>query len=114
MAFKEGESGNPGGRPKLPDDIKEARQMSLEEFLRYIISVMKLTPSEVKEINMDDMPLGKRAILNAFAKNDYKAMKDFQDRLWGKAKESIDLTHSGELNPVNITVKGVATIDNDN
>ncbi len=103
MAFKEGESGNPGGRPKLPDDIKEARQMSLEEFLRYVISVMKLTPSEVKEINMDDMPLGKRAILNAFAKNDYKAMKDFQDRLWGKAKESIDLSHTMET-PVKINI----------
>lgn len=38
------------------------------------------------------MPLGKRAIINAYATLDYKAIKDFEDRLWGKAKETVDFS----------------------
>lgn len=90
--FKPGE----GGRPRLPEDIKKARQMSLENFLRCVCEVELMTPNEVKGINLDELPLGKRAIINAYAKLDYRAIKDFQDRLWGKAKESIDVTTNDE------------------
>ena len=39
----------------------------------------------------DKETLGKRAIMNAFIKLDYRGIKEYEDRLWGKAKETIDL-----------------------
>ena len=33
MPFKKGQSGNPGGRPKMPDDLKKAMQGMAAEAL---------------------------------------------------------------------------------
>jgi len=101
--FKKGE----GGRKPLPEDIKMARNLSYEEMCKTVIEVRKLTPEKVKDENMDKMPLGKRAILNAYAKLDYKGIKEYEDRLWGKAKESydIELPEGIEIEFVNKTQK---------
>ena len=85
--FKKGE----GGRKPLPADIKAARNLSYEEMCRSVIEVRNLTPEQVKKIDLDKETLGKRAILNAFVKLDYKGIKEYEDRLWGKAKETVDL-----------------------
>ena len=79
-----------GGRKPLPEDIKIARNMSYEEMCRTVIQVRQIVLSGNK-IKIDDMPLGKRAIFNAYQKLDYRGIKDYEDRLWGKAKENIDL-----------------------
>ena len=85
--FKKGE----GGRKPLPEDIKAARNMSYEDMCRTVIEVRNLTTEKLKEEEIDKIPLGKRAIINAYAKLEYKGIKDYEDRLWGKAKETIDL-----------------------
>ena len=80
-----------GGRKPLPDDIKEARTLSYNEMCRTVIEVRGLTPEKVKKLDIEKETLGKRAIMNAFVKLDYRGIKDYEDRLWGKAKENIDL-----------------------
>lgn len=89
--FKPGQSGNPSGRKPLPDDIKAARNLSYEEMCRTVIMVRDMTLAEIRQLNKQDLPLGKRAIINAYQKFNYKGIKEYEDRLWGKARETIDL-----------------------
>jgi len=91
--FKKGE----GGRKPLPEDIKMARNLSYEEMCKTVIEVRNLSPEEVREENMDKMPLGKRAILNAYVKLDYMGIKVYEDRLWGKPKESVEIEIEDDL-----------------
>ncbi len=97
-SFKKGHKAVSPGRPQLPDDIKEARNMSFNDMCRTVIEVRNLTPSEIKNENMETISLGRRAIMNAYAKNDYRGIKDYEDRLWGKAKETIDATINSSEN----------------
>ena len=90
--FQKGETGNPKGRKPLPKDIRAARSMATEEMLRAVIEVRRMTVSEVKTIDLETLPLGKRAIISAYTKNDYKGIKDYEDRLFGKAHETVALT----------------------
>ena len=89
--FKPGQSGNPGGRKKIPADIRAARELALEEALRTIIATREMTVKEASKMNMETLPLGKRAILVAYMKLDFKTIKDLEDRLWGKATETVQL-----------------------
>lgn len=91
-AFKKGKSGNPSGRKPLPEDIRAARSMATEEMLRTVIEVRSMTVSEVKKLDLEALPLGKRAIISAYTKNDYKGIRDYEDRLFGKAHETVALT----------------------
>ena len=89
--FKKGQSGNPNGRKPLSPDIRAARNLSYEEMCRTVIQVRSMTQSEAKKLDIEKEPLGKRAILNAYLKLDYRGIKDYEDRLWGKAQEAIKL-----------------------
>lgn len=80
-----------GGRKALPDDIKAARNLSYEEMCRTVIDVRNLTPAQVRSMNLEEEPLGKRAIINAYVKMDYRGIVEYENRLWGKAREHIDL-----------------------
>ena len=89
--FKKGE----GGRKPLPDDIKAARNLSYEDMCRTVIDVRNMTPTEVEKKDLDKIPLGERAIISAYLAVDYRGIKDYEDRLWGKAKDSIDIETTG-------------------
>ena len=89
--FAKGNKYGKGCRPQMPADIRAARNMSYEDMCKTVIEVRKLTSKGVKELDMENTPLGMRAIINAYAKLDYQGIKIYEDRLWGKAQESIDL-----------------------
>ena len=91
-----------GGRPQLSEDIKASKKMSFEDMCRTVIEVRAMTAEDIEQMDVRKIPLGKRAIMNAFAKLDYRGIKDYEDRLWGKAKENIDLNPEG--NGLKITV----------
>ena len=90
--FKKGESGNPSGRKKMPDDIKAARHMAYEDMLRTVIDVRLMTVKDAKKINPESLPLGKRAILSAYIKVNHKAITEYENRLFGRAPETIQIT----------------------
>lgn len=96
-SFKKGHKGVSPGRPKLPEDIKAARKMSYEEMCMTVISVRLSTPEELRKEDLEKMPLGRRAIVNAYIKMDYRGIRDYEDRIWGKAKESMDVDIQGAI-----------------
>ena len=91
--FEKGKSGNPKGRKPLPKDVKAARSMAYVDLIRTAAEVRLMSFDDAKrEAKSKTTPLGRRAIINAYLKNDYRGIKDFEDRLFGKAQESIQLT----------------------
>jgi len=91
-SFKKGHKPVSPGRPPLPADIRAARNLSYEEMCRTVIQVREMTTAELKQIDLEQVPLGKRMIINAYAKMDFRGVQIYEDRLWGKAKERVELT----------------------
>lgn len=61
--FKAGESGNPGGRPALPEDVKRARNMNAIEFTRIINDFMRMSLDDVEKITKDNKETMLRKLL---------------------------------------------------
>ena len=81
-----------GGRKPLPADVKAARHMAYEDMLRTVIDVRLMTVKDAKKINPESLPLGKRAILSAYIKVNHKAITEYENRLFGRAPETIQIT----------------------
>lgn len=81
-----------GGRAPVKKDIREAINLSREEFYLTVIEVRNTKFEDLKKESMEKMTLGKRQIVSAYAKLDHQAVKILEDRLWGKAKESTEIT----------------------
>ena len=79
-----------GGRPKLPDDIRAARNLSYEDMCRMVIEVRGMSPKDAEK-KLKQCELGMRAIITAYLNLDYRAIKEYEDRLFGKAKDIIDI-----------------------
>lgn len=102
-SFKKGQIANPKGRKPLPADVRASRNMSHEELCRTVIEVRNMTYREALTIDKDLISLAKRAILNAYVKLDYRGIKEYEDRLWGKAQEKMMIGMNSEA-PVDIEV----------
>ena len=75
--FKPGQSGNPGGRPKISDDVREMLKAATPKAVRLLVSVMD-----------DD---GQKTALRM------DAAKTIIERVYGKPLQPIDSTISGGL-----------------
>lgn len=84
--FKKGQSGNPKGRPKLPD-LKEALQNILGE-----------TKDGKTALDAIFMALRAKA-----AKGDVRAAELLMDRAYGKSKQTIDMNASVEVKDISDT-----------
>jgi hypothetical protein len=80
--FQKGQSGNPNGRPKLPD-LKEA--------------IAKILAEEKDGKTALDAILA--ALRMKAAKGDVRAAQELLDRGFGKAKQHIDNTHEFKNRP---------------
>ena len=70
-AFKPGRSGNPGGRPKLPEDVKNVRELARQytsQAVAALVEVMQESKSDAARV----------AAVNALL-----------DRGWGKAAQPV-------------------------
>lgn len=95
--FKPGESGNPDGRPKLPEDIKEARKLNKIELERILNEYMHMPLKDIQaRANLPDTPafevLLAKIIAEGIKKGDEKRLGFLLDRVVGpvKAKLSLD------------------------
>lgn len=69
-SFPKGKSGNPGGRPKLPEDVKHVRELARQYTASAVAALVEVLES--------DSAAGKVAAANALL-----------DRGWGKPEQSI-------------------------
>ena len=52
--FKPGQSGNPGGRPKIPEDVKMAFRAACPEAVEILIGIMR-NPKEKTPYRLDEI-----------------------------------------------------------
>lgn len=89
--FEKGKSGNPSGRPKLPDHIKKFKNMSYADFLNKLREFSALTREQMKtmiqdpSITMFDLMFAN--IVASAAKGDRDSRNIIIDRMWGKVPE---------------------------
>lgn len=48
--WQPGQSGNPGGKPKLPDELRAIRCLSQDEMARYVAKYARMAPHELDEL----------------------------------------------------------------
>jgi hypothetical protein len=80
-AFPKGKSGNPGGRPKLPEDVKHVRELARQYTESAIAALVEVLDS--------DSAAGKVAAANALL-----------DRGWGRAEQPITGADGGPVQTV--------------
>ena len=68
--FKKGQSGNPNGRPRIPEDVKEAAKAYTVEAINTLVDVMTTGKNDASRVN------AAVAILN---------------RGWGQPKQNLDI-----------------------
>jgi len=94
--FKPGVSGNSGGRPKLPEDIKEARKISQFEFERIVNRYLFMTDAEFTEdLARPEATKFERLvggiIDKAIKKKDEKKAEWILSRTLGKMRERLEI-----------------------
>ena len=111
--FKKGQSGNPSGRPKgsfsaINEELrnKGVQPLRKKELIEAYTLIFNSDEDELKRIAKDKhTPYGLKLIILELnnAKTRSKALSDYRDYMFGKAKESIDHTTKGEsINIVNL------------
>ena len=88
--FAPGQSGNPGGRPRLPDDVKALARGYTREALETLAGVMR----------NDEAPAAARVI----------AASHILDRVWGKPAQHLTVDPVGDLTDAELRAELLATI----
>lgn len=100
--FKKGQSGNPDGRPKLPEHIREARLMNAIECQEIMNDLIQLPREEIEEIAENPKTSVFRAMLarimvEAIKCGDQTRLNFILDRLIGKVADSTVIRAQIEL-----------------
>lgn len=94
--FQPGQSGNPGGRPAIPADIKEARKLTQIEFEKLVNKYIWLTQAgfgeaaEDQSISMFERMIGS-IVQKACNEGDHQRLNFLLDRLIGKVTEKMEI-----------------------
>lgn len=99
MAFKKGQSGNPGGRPKTPEDVKELKKLNNIELERIINESLQLSRDQLKKIMADPESTMLQLVVASLLtqsvnKGDHMRLNFLLERLLGKVKENMSVTGS--------------------
>jgi len=87
--FKKGESGNPNGRPAIPQDVRHMKKLTVEEFQKIIMRFLWLPVEDVDKINANRKSLVIDALMasiitRAINEGCIQRMGFLMDRLLGK------------------------------
>lgn len=80
-----------GGRKPMTQEARNIRHLSHEEMIKMVARVREYRVKNLKELKQTEMTLGEKVILKAYIDNDYRGIEYYENRLWGKVRESIDL-----------------------
>ena len=99
MPFQKGNTYAPG-RPKLPEEVKQMRRLSTEEYTRVANKLMYVPMSELLEIAKDPQTVALEAMLakimlTAFNKGDARRLTEIFNRLLGKPPEVVHVSGPG-------------------
>jgi hypothetical protein len=93
VKFKEGQSGNPGGRPKLPPEIKEISKQTKPAIIEAYWKISNIDPKKAQ--NFKPKTLLEAGILKCMADFIKTGKTSEVSRIWaechGKPRESIEL-----------------------
>jgi len=101
MTFVKGKSGNPNGRPKVPEDIREARKINQIELERIFNKYLYMDRAEFQEQaeKTTGMPVIECMVVSLLARGtlegDEKKLEFFLRRLIGPVVERLE--HSGKV-----------------
>lgn len=98
--FVPGVSGNPNGRPKTPDDLKEALKMTRVEFQQLLVKYLAYDLYQLAEKQKDPRTTALDRIVisvitNAIKKGDQQRLDFLMNRIIGKVRDEIDHTSGG-------------------
>ena len=89
--FVPGQSGNPGGRPRIPDDVKALARSYTREAIETAAEIMR---------NDEETGTARMSAVNTIL-----------DRAWGKAPQHITTENLGSLTDADIDAELAAAID---
>ncbi len=97
--FEKGQSGNPSGKAKVPNDIKEVRKVSQFELERAINRLIWLPLEQLRVVIKDPKtPILEIMLATIMAqcaqKGDQQRLEFLLNRMIGKVKDIIDVKHS--------------------
>ena len=99
MPFQKGESGNPGGRPKTPEEIKLIRSYTKNDIALAYYKFAQMKISEAEEYEPEN--LLEAGILKCFSDFIGTGKTDQIRHIWaevhGKPRETVDLGISGGM-----------------
>jgi len=96
--FKPGQSGNPSGRPKLPDDVLKLKKTTQAEAEASLIAMLRMSKEELSaklndpKTSMSELAIGS-VIAKAVKEGDQSRLGFVWDRLFGKVKEIVEQTN---------------------
>lgn len=96
VPFLPGQSGNPGGRPKLPEEVRAMRQGALEQVVRAYNKYATVTKGTGPAYPETPIDAGMALVIRQFAATgDTDVIRHVWDRVIGKAEAQINLDVAG-------------------
>ena len=105
--FKPGQSGNPSGRNKIRDDLKDVKLLSKADVKRLIQKIIDMSPEELLELSNDKtVPalehMMASVVINAVKQGDQARINFLLEQTIGKVAEKhehemVDVTYKTEV-----------------
>lgn len=107
--FKPGQSGNPNGRPVLPEEIKEARRLNKAEFERILNQYIHMPLEDIKTRASDPTTpalevLVAKILAEGIKRGDEKRLNFIVDRLVGPVKRKVSLDGGEDGSPIGVSL----------
>lgn len=109
--FQKGQSGNPGGRPKLSPELKAIKVFTPEEVERIIAKYMRLSKGKLQRLlkeDSDDLPMFEALVCSILAKayktGDYSKVEFLLLRTVGKVKDKEVIDIESTSAAANVTI----------